>query len=1136
MKPILGYSVRGNFDFEDCPPQLTGIFNRFASQMESQMLSNVCRAEKIEKVKISENGQNGRVLETAQWGQGYPFNMYAQEQDGEKCPSGCLATAMAIVMKYNNWPESGRGHHIWISNGSQLDYDFSQTSFDYSLMADSYEPGTFDDQQAKEVAKLMQAAGAAVNMQYNPEGSGAMTCVSGHYMHEYFKYSPSCQYLSASNFNESKWLNMIFDQIDSNHPIIMSGVSEESGGHAFICDGYDDNNMLHINWGWNGARNGYFDPVLLGGFNNNIGMVINLFNDGCEKGYARCWNDFGYLWADPGVGSGFNVSVESIEKEVPFNALVGRINFPNDFSGTVCLALVDESENIIEVNEQVGHRFECNTDLDHIGYSWVGHGALPFVNLSFKTEVGPSMKVQVVAREDGEEWKLVLGTLEAPSYVRVDGNIPLYSKIEWKIKDPYGLTKLIYQNNNEHYVLLGDTCPFNIDISGGVTYVFIDGVFRTNGSDFSKADFNFNTTKDNYLIEIFANRYEDLLHKNVTLDKAGHLSELIPEEEQPLIYSLTIEGPMNSEDYAFISRKLYSLKNLDVHATTVEEGLNRADYLPEQAGQPGVTDAIGAAVWGLESIKLPDTLKGFEAFSMPHRSIECLEIPGTVEDYEWNSVSGYSGPKIDFLKVNNPKPVEILDGSGALDLVDDGINRNRTVLYVPQGSKEAYMNSPSWRGYKDIRESDKDFSGKFVEYDGVRYLIIAETAIASNIYADSPYRYGYFVVPEYIEFEGRNYPVSGNCREFKTMCLYLDNVANFDFNLLDSNIGTAVTPYIDADYTGGNPSDYMSLMIPGATSKHYVKSGCNIREMWTYLIDKEHKLLSVIPQDDICDIPEIIIDGKIAVPVKDNLYSFTDADNLTVDIKFSTFGNEHYMKTHYSPEYHIDLPSIDLSVPVESIFLSVIELGIHERESINIEAHVLPEAATNKSVIWSSDDESIARVDQDGKVSAVNIGECNIIAMAADGSGVSAVCHITVLPILVETILLNPESWNGVEGESFRIEVAVYPENATFKDLVWTSSDEAVAIVDGEGIVSVLKEGVCVISVSALDGSGVSAECLITSVAGVNEIFDEGKPCDVYTLNGILIRKNCDNEFLKSLMPDVYIIRQDSKNIKVIIR
>lgn len=990
---ILGYSDKGNFNYENTPPQLLTLLERYKSEFKGMNKSAVSKRVKTNISKQNATSENEKVLATAQWGQGYPFNMYAQELNGEKCPSGCVATAMAIVMKYNNWPESGRGQHTWTCNGTELDYDFGNVSFNYSLMPDSYMNGTFNDQEAQEVAKLMQAAGAAVNMQYDPFGSGAMPCVIGHYMYEYFKYSPTCQYITAANFAYGEWLNMIYDQIDSNHPIIMSGNSLEVGGHAFVCDGYNGDEMLHINWGWDGEVNGFFDPILLGGFNYGIGMVINLFNDGNEKEYARCWNDYGYLWSTAGSGAGFNVSVENIKQNEPFKAIVGQITFPNDFEGVVCLALVDENENIIETNEEVSHRLEKNNDWDHIGYSWVGHGALPFTDAIFKSEIDPSMHVQAVAKEDGGEWKLILGTVEAPSSICVVNNKPSISQIEWRINDPNGIIEGL--DNIEETILLGDVCSFEISTKGGVSYVLIDGVYRSNGSDFSINGFNFTASKSNHLIEIYANRYEDLLDRKIILEKAGELSSKILENERALIYRLTVEGPMNEDDYDFINNCLYSLKHLDVHNTTIESGSNRANYLPKQAGERGLCDGIGANVWGLESIILPDCLNGFEAYSMPHRSIEYLKIPKNVVDYEWNSVAGYAGSKLDFLKVDNPIPVEIEEESGALSLVYDGLYRNNTILFVPEGSKDAYLKHSSWRGFKDIRETNMDFSGEYIDYNGVRYLLLGDNAIASGIYASSLHR-NYYVVPESVDHEGKRYKVSGNCRDLTTKYMYLDNVTDFEFNTASQRITAAVTPHISANYSGGKPSDFMELMIPGATSNHYKESNCNIVEMWNYSIDKEHTLLSIVPLQN-CEIVEVMIGGEQAERVSDNLYYFHNVNKLEVVVKFNAFGLDHVMTTHYPADFNESLPSVDLKIPVEWVGLSTYDVSLKKNDTFRLEALVQPEYASDKSVTWSSDNPEVASVDTEGNVTALSMGTAVITATSNENPELRAYCTITVL-------------------------------------------------------------------------------------------------------------------------------------------
>ena len=101
--------------------------------------------------------------------------------------------------------------------------------------------------------------------------------------------------------------------------------------------------------------------------------------------------------------------------------------------------------------------------------------------------------------------------------------------------------------------------------------------------------------------------------------------------------------------------------------------------------------------------------------------------------------------------------------------------------------------------------------------------------------------------------------------------------------------------------------------------------------------------------------------------------------------------------------------------------------------------------------------------------------------------------------------------------------------------MLWSSSDESVAAINSEGVVYVLKEGECVITATASDGSGVTAECIVTGVAGIDSIFSDNGNFDIYSVNGTLIRQGCDNDYLKTLAPDVYIIRQGNLMKKLII-
>ncbi|MDE6547644.1 MAG: Ig-like domain-containing protein, partial [Muribaculaceae bacterium] len=220
---------------------------------------------------------------------------------------------------------------------------------------------------------------------------------------------------------------------------------------------------------------------------------------------------------------------------------------------------------------------------------------------------------------------------------------------------------------------------------------------------------------------------------------------------------------------------------------------------------------------------------------------------------------------------------------------------------------------------------------------------------------------------------------------------------------------------------------------------------------------------------------------------------------------------------------------------VESIVLSPYSYDGLPGDNFYITAKVYPENATDRTLSWSSSDVTIASVDSDGFVKAIAPGNVIITAQANDGSGVGAICSVTVNPILVESIQLTPENLNGEEGHFYKIEATVLPENASEKTLIWSSSDESVAAINSEGVVYILKEGECVITATASDGSGVTAECIVTGVAGIDSIFSDNGSFDIYSVNGTLIRKDCDNDHLKTLAPDVYIIRHGNLTKKLII-
>ena len=180
------------------------------------------------------------------------------------------------------------------------------------------------------------------------------------------------------------------------------------------------------------------------------------------------------------------------------------------------------------------------------------------------------------------------------------------------------------------------------------------------------------------------------------------------------------------------------------------------------------------------------------------------------------------------------------------------------------------------------------------------------------------------------------------------------------------------------------------------------------------------------------------------------------------------------------------------SVEVKPVYVSRITLNktsitLNEGESdILVVTAISPENATDKTVTWTSSNESVATVNSEGKVTAVSKGSATIRATANDGSGKYASCSITVNRIYVSSIVIDKQSLNLLEGEYYTLSLTITPNNAIDKTVTWSSSDETVATVDNIGKVTAISKGTATISATANDGSGKYASCSVIVFMSIN--------------------------------------------------
>lgn len=290
-EPVLGYADSGSFDYEQMPENMRWWIDEYARQIEYIQSNDAATTYMPQRRAIL--GSVAPLLGDVKWNQDYPYNLQCpvitySNGTQSNAVTGCVATAMAQIMYYHRWPEYGTGSHsydwVYDNKTTTLSADFSQSVYDWDAMTPTYDEYSSDESRAA-VAKLMSDVGIAVDMMYG-ESSGAYDIYAARALVTYFGYDKGVQKLDRRLFPQSEWEDMIYSELNASRPVYYSG-SSETGGHAFVLDGYNTDGYFHINWGWGGYGNGYFRTTALdpyyqgiggfaGGYNLNQAMIIGV--------------------------------------------------------------------------------------------------------------------------------------------------------------------------------------------------------------------------------------------------------------------------------------------------------------------------------------------------------------------------------------------------------------------------------------------------------------------------------------------------------------------------------------------------------------------------------------------------------------------------------------------------------------------------------------------------------------------------------------------------------------------------------------------------------------------------------------------------------------------------------------------
>ena len=286
MKPVLAYSLRNGYEGE-IPETAWYFINNYSrnadycDEFDVKMNDDVDKEWKLladNELPAARNAKAVGPLMQTLWNQDYPYNYYAPACDnyftGDRCYAGCVACAMAQIMKYWNHPAHGYGSHSY-THGTYgtLSANFGETTYNWDIMPNSL--GSQADDAAKAVALLMYHCGVSVDMNFAPDGSGAYSKDVETAFRQYFGYC-AASYQERGKYTEEEWIALLKSELDKSQPLYFSGNSDQGGGHAIVCDGYDDNDYFHFNLGWSGSGNDYYSINDVAGFHNNEAAVVNI--------------------------------------------------------------------------------------------------------------------------------------------------------------------------------------------------------------------------------------------------------------------------------------------------------------------------------------------------------------------------------------------------------------------------------------------------------------------------------------------------------------------------------------------------------------------------------------------------------------------------------------------------------------------------------------------------------------------------------------------------------------------------------------------------------------------------------------------------------------------------------------------
>ena len=625
VTPVLGYTSTGSFDAENLPDGLKDLLKSYERQIAALGDNYVANQT---ATRAGFTGE--KLLNTAKWNQGNPFNKYTPNN----YVTGCVATAGAIVMKYHGSPAKGTGSHSYTWNGKTVSASFEHT-YDWANMPAKYD-GT-NDAAFDGVARLMADLGVAVEMQYNKDGSGAYIGNLVTALQKYYGYSKLSHLMAIEDVGAEAWNGRLREEIDANRPVLYAASDPNTGGgHAFVIDGYKDESFS-VNWGWGGLCDGFYkigalNPESAGkptGDKYNVGQsaVFGMEpSDGTEK-----VSGMGFM-TNVGRFHILNMNITDVKKGQKVGIFCAPIGNTGDqpYTGEVAVALMNAK----------GEKREIVTSrpLTVVNLAAGGYYSSPSFNFVSTVDAEPGDYLAIVAKEKGSSEYIELydsnfERLRLPA----TGYKPLTFEVSTKMGDgaTFQLAGTGYNSSYNFYngkPVIGAWYYYYLTVDEGISQYFVE----LNGKLMDDVKLGTTVYPNSFrgiepVYDLVVTTYRNYQEKElvINLEKAGQLKQTLAKENPDyLVYrNIKVNGEIDKRDFDELASHYFKSIDLSGAKVVAYDGY-KADMVPKYAFEGNES---------LEHFKMPAGVKELGSSAFRSTNLKEIDLPETIKEFGRNT-------------------------------------------------------------------------------------------------------------------------------------------------------------------------------------------------------------------------------------------------------------------------------------------------------------------------------------------------------------------------------------------------------------------------------------------------------------------------------------------------------------------